>query len=134
MRKVALAGAFYFAILFSIAFALGAVRTLLLESWLGETWAVACEAPFLILAMIFAARRALRMLASRSDAALLGVGVVAVVLQQIAEFTVALAGGESIAQRFAYFATAAGWIYLGALAVFLFMPLFLGRKQSGADR
>lgn len=134
MGAIALAGVIYFGMVFAIAFALGAARTLLLEPWIGETWAVACEAPFLLLAMIFSARRALRMLASCSAGALLGVGVIAVLLQQIAEFAVALASGESLARRLAYFVTPAGWIYLAALVVFLIMPLLLGRKQSGADR
>ena len=45
MARVALAGSAYFAAVFVAAFAFGAVRTFWLEPLVGETWAVAAEAP-----------------------------------------------------------------------------------------
>lgn len=128
------AGALYFAMVFVAAFAFGTVRTLLLEPALGETVAVAIETPFLVIVMFLAARLVLRRVGvARTVGALLPVGLFGLLLQQIAEFALVLAAGETIAQHIAYLQTPAGLIYLAALAVFVLMPLLVAQTKS-ADR
>jgi hypothetical protein len=55
MRIIA-AAAFYFLIVFGVGFVFGPVRIFWLEPQLGETLAVICEAPFLLFAIVLAAR------------------------------------------------------------------------------
>jgi hypothetical protein len=124
------AGSIYFAIVFVIAFAFGTVRTLVLEPQLGETLAVACEAPFLVAAMFFVSRWVAPRLRAPSMARLLYVGLVGLVLQQIAEIALVLASGETLAQHGAYLRTPAGMIYLSALAAFVIMPNLVWRTRK----
>jgi len=126
MVRVLLAGFFYFAIVFVFAFALGTVRTLLLEPRIGELYAVLCEAPFLIAAMLFAAQRAQRWtkLPAR-PAQLIAMGMIGLVFQQGAEFGLVLSAGETVAQHLAYLQTPPGMIYVGLLFVFALLPLLL---------
>ncbi len=85
--RVVLAGAYYFAAVFVVAFALGTVRTLVLEPRIGETLAVACEAPILVLAMYLATKHVVpRGNPPRTALSLLGVGLFGLLFQQIAEF------------------------------------------------
>ncbi len=129
--RVLSAGAFYFAVTFVAAFAFGTLRTLVLEPRLGETWAVACEAPFLLAVMIVAARIVVpRVKPSTESAALLGVGAVGLVLQEIAELALIYASGETVADHIAYLQTPAGMIYLAMLVVFLLTPLVLFRGKK----
>lgn len=131
MRVVA-AGALYFAIVFVAAFALGTLRTFLLEPQLGETWAVACEIPFLIAAIVISARVVLRRFSSiRAALSLLAVGLVGLVLQQMAELALVLLSGETVASHLAYLSTLAGRLYLSALVVFLVAPLVISRLRVG---
>jgi len=122
MRTV-LSSVLYFALVFAAAFALGTVRTFWLEPALGETWAVACEVPILITVMLFAARFVVgRMKPAPKVSHTLTVGIIGLVLQQIAELALVLASGETLASHLAYLQTPAGLIYLAALLVFLLMP------------
>lgn len=131
MSRVLLTGAAYFASVFAAAFALGAVRTFWLEPRLGETWAVAAEAPFLITAMYLSARFVVpRLRPPTSVLALLGVGGFALALQQIAEFALVIGAGESVQSHLAYLTTAAGMIYIGALVLFVMLPLLLWRRRA----
>lgn len=129
MLRVAAAGALYFVSVFVVAFALGTVRTLVLEPALGELWAVACEAPLLAFAMFAAAKWvAPRAKPPRQPIALLGVGLIGLVFQQMAEVLLVLAAGETIASHLAYLGTTAGRIYLALLGLFLLMPLLVLRR------
>lgn len=131
MSRVLLAGAAYFASVFVAAFALGAIRTFLLEPRLGETLAVAIEAPFLIGAMFLSARHVIpRLRPPTSVGALLGVGLFALLLQQVAEFGLVIAAGETVQSHLAYLITIAGMIYLAALCVFVVLPLLMWRGRS----
>ena len=131
--QVLIAGALYFALVFVAAFALGAVRTFWAEPALGETAAVALEAPFLLTAIVLAARFILRRIAvPRTSAHLLGVGAFGLVLQQGAEMALVAAAGETLAQHLAYLQTPAGMIYLGVLLAFLVTPLLLRQTNSAA--
>lgn len=124
------AGAIYFAIVFVIAFALGTVRTLVLEPRLGETLAVACEIPLLVAAMLFVARWVVPRVAAPSTARLLYVGLIGLALQQIAEIALVLASGETLAEHGAYLRTPAGMLYLSGLAAFVIMPNVAWRTRK----
>lgn len=129
MRIVLMAAA-YFGAMFAGAFVLGTVRTLWIEPALGKTWAVVCETPFLIACMYFSARLVLaRMNPARTAASLLAIGVLAAVLQQVAEFALALLSGQSASEHFAYLISAPGLIYIAALVVFALMPLLALPKE-----
>jgi hypothetical protein len=131
MLRVVAAGALYFASVFFVAFAFGVVRTLVLEPALGETWAVACEAPLLALTMFAAAKWVVpRAKPPRGPLTLLGVGLIGLVFQQIAEVLLVRAAGETIASHLAYPGTTAGRIYLALLGLFLLMPLLVLRRAS----
>jgi len=129
--RVLIAGAHYFAMVFVAAFAFGTVRTFVLEPRVGETWAVACEAPFLIAAMIIVAHIVIPRVKPPTDAAsLLGVGAIGLVLQEVAEFGLIYASGETAADHIAYLQTPAGMIYLAALVAFLLTPFVLFRGRA----
>lgn len=130
MWRVLLAGGAYFASVFVAAFAFGAVRTFLIEPRIGETLAVATEAPFLVAAMYLSARHIVPRFRPLTNAgALLGVGAFGLVLQQVAEFGLVMAAGETLQSHLAYLTTAAGGIYLAALVVFLILPFVLWRGR-----
>jgi len=130
MLRMLSAGAAYFAAVFVAAFALGAVRTFWLTPHLGETWAVATEAPLLVGAMYLAARYVLPLpRPPTSPAALLAIGLFALALQQVAEFGLILAAGETVQSHFDYLRTAPGFIYLGTLCLFMALPLMLWRGR-----
>lgn len=121
----------YFALVFVAAFALGTVRTFWLEPALGETWAVACEIPILVVVMFFAARfvgQRLRPAPAAVD--LIAIGLLGLVLQQGAEFALVVASGETLASHIAYLRTPAGMIYVAALIVFVLMPLLVRDRRA----
>lgn len=124
------AGALYFAIVFTLAFGFGVVRTLLLEPALGQTLAVACELPFLLAAILFGAGFVLRRFpAVRGVTALLIVGIVGLALQQGAELAMVLLRGQTLAAHLEYLSSLAGRLYLGAVAIFAVAPLILGVRR-----
>lgn len=130
MARVLLAGSAYFAVVFAAAFAFGAVRTFWVEPRVGETWAVAAEAPLLVAVMYLAARFVMSRLRPPTGAgALLGVGLFGLLLQQLAEFALVIAAGETVQSHLAYLTTAAGMIYLSALCVFVLLPLVMWRGR-----
>jgi hypothetical protein len=132
MRLIA-AAAFYFLIVFGVGFLLGPVRVFWLEPRLGEAVATLCEAPFLLCAMLLAARwlpRALSLRPNIASLAILGVG--ALLLQQFADFAVGtVLCGITPAQQLARLSTPAGLIYVALLLAFVAMPVLSNwpRKQ-----
>lgn len=54
--RILRAAAVYIGIVFAVGILLGPVRVLWVEQWFGRTIAVLLEAPFLVIAMMFAAR------------------------------------------------------------------------------
>lgn len=123
------AGLLYFMIVFAFAFAFGAMRTFLLEPRLGETAAVALEAPFLIAVMFFSARYVTQRI-SLDARGLLGAGLIALALQQVAELALVYANGETALGYLAHFATPPGMIFLAALIIFALMPFMVRRKTK----
>lgn len=121
-----LAGAafFYFAIVFGAGFVFGPIRVLLLEPRIGPLGAVVLEAPFLLAAMVFAARLIPRVM--RLDfrpITLLACGVLALAMQQVADVAVGVAlRGMDFGTQASRYMTAEGAIYLALLILFAAMP------------
>jgi hypothetical protein len=126
------AAAVYFALVFAVGLLLGPARVLWLEPWLGETLAVLCEAPLLILAMWFAARAAPRWARVQGGwAAHLAIGIIALGLQQIADLAAGFGfRGMTLADQLAYFSTPPGFIYAATLVAFAIMPLIRMRPKA----
>jgi hypothetical protein len=124
MRVVA-AAVLYFLIVFGTGFLLGPVRVFWLEPRLGEAVATLCEAPFLLVAIVSAARWLPRMLNLKANILLLaGMGVGALFLQQLADFAVGgLLRGMTPAQQIAQLVRPAGLIYVVLLITFVTMPI-----------
>lgn len=124
MMKILGTALLYFIIVFGVGFLLGPIRVLVLEPRIGTLAAVLCETPFMVGAILVASRvapRALRLESSKS--ALLAVGLIALVMQQIADLAVGMTlRGISPSEQFARFATAEGTIYAALLVLFAAMP------------
>jgi hypothetical protein len=129
--RIAAAAALYFAIVFSVGFLLGPIRVLWLEPRVGPVLAALSEAPFLLAAMVVAARwvpRLVKLQQSPMSLALTGVG--ALVLQQLADFAVGIGlRGMSLSEQLGNFATGAGMVYAALLVGFAVMPLLLNPRS-----
>ena len=130
--QIAAAAALYFAIVFSAGFLLGAIRVLWLEPRVGPIVAVLCEAPCILTVIVAAARRIPRVMKlQRRPAALLLMGIGALMLQQLADLVVGIAlRGNSPADQFDQFTRPEGKIYLLLLLAFAIMPLALNQKSA----
>jgi hypothetical protein len=128
MRTI-MAGVVYFGIVFGAGFVFGVFREMALTPVYGRDTAVMFEAPFMLVAILAGAWIAVhRGSLGQSKLALFAVGIIGLLLVQIAEFGVGLGlRGMSMQDQLSYFKTTAGQIYLGLLVIFLFMPLVLGR-------
>ncbi len=119
----------YFLLVFGVGVVLGSIRVLLVVPWIGETRAVLLESPFMLVAIVFAARWTMRRSGVRSLGALAAAGLCALLFQQLADVALGLfVRGRSVAEQFAYFATPPGLIYLVLLLAFLVMPVVAGRQ------
>lgn len=114
----------YFGMVFGVGFLLGPIRVLWLEPRFGPIIATACEAPFLLIAMLIAARWVPRVLNIRRDQkTLVLVGTGSLALLQIADFTVGFwLRGITPTEQFAQLLTRQGNIYAALLALFAIMP------------
>jgi len=120
-----IAGAVYFAIVFTVGFALGAIRTIWVVPRLGVRKAELIEAPFMLAVTIFAAHWTVRHFAVPSYASIrLGMGLAALVLLLMAEFGLVLwVRGVSLGEYFRTRDRVAGAVYYFLLAIFALMPL-----------
>lgn len=135
MLRVLAAGAIYFAIVFAVAFGFGIARTLLLEPRLGETLAVAVEIPLLVAVMYAASRWVIpKFGVPRATLALLGVGLIALTLQVLAEYALLRVSGESLDEYARYLQTTPGLIYLTGLGIFALLPLAMWRERVRRKR
>jgi hypothetical protein len=123
--RIAAAAFLYFLSAYAAGFFFGTIRVLLIEPQLGPFAAVLCEAPFLLLVMVAAARwapRAAGMPQERGQLILAGLG--ALIMQQIADVIVgATVRGFSVQEQFVKFATAEGVAYAVLLILFVLMPV-----------
>lgn len=130
-RRVLSAAALYFVIVFAVGLVLGPIRVLWLEPWLGRTFAVLCETPFLILAMWLGAQWAPAWAKLEPGwGRRIAMGLVALALQQVADLAVGFGlRGMTLHEQFAYFSTPPGFIYVGTLMLFAIMPLVVALQH-----
>ena len=122
--RITLAMLFYFGSVFGVGFLLGPIRVLWLEPRFGPIIATACEAPFMLLAILVAARWVPRVMNTRRDPkTLVLIGIGSLVLLQIADFTIGFwLRGNSPKEQFVQLLTGQGNIYVVLLALFAIMP------------
>ncbi len=132
MTRTLTAAAHYFALVFAVGFGLGPVRVLLLEPMVGNTVAVLIEAPFMLAAIVWAARYvSRRMQISHVLPDLLVMGGGAAVLVLLADFAIGLPlRGITMADQFNYLVTPAGRLYLVLVAIFALAPVVLARRRA----
>lgn len=131
MARVLAGGALYFAPVFVAAFIIGTARMLMLEPAFGASAAAAIEAPLLMAAMYFSSRFAVPQAGiPHKVAPLLGVGVVALIMQQAAEYILLRVNGQTYDEAYlAYLRSTPGMIYLALLFVFTLLPLAMWRRR-----
>jgi hypothetical protein len=123
------AASFYFLFVFGVGSLLGPVRVFWLQPQLGEAPAVLCEAPFLLVVIISAARWVPRKLNLQPNlSSLVGMGLGALILQQIADFAVgSVLRGIRPLEQIARLSTPAGLMYLALVLSFAGMPVLANR-------
>ncbi len=124
-------GALYFILVFATGFVLGTIRTLWVAPLFGTRKAELMEAPVMLVVIFFSARWVARRLTRPpSLAPLLVVGLVALGLLLLAEFTVVLwIRNLTIAQYLAGRDPIAETVYLAMLSFFALMPVMLARRS-----
>jgi hypothetical protein len=123
------AGVLYFALVFGAGFVLGPIRILWLVPRFGTRTAELMETPLMLAVIIVAARWVTRRLALPSTSSKrLGVGLVALGLLLVAEFSVVLwLRGMTIREYLAGRDPMAGTVYIVMLGLFAIMPLLVAR-------
>jgi hypothetical protein len=123
------AGVLYFALVFGAGFVLGPIRILWLVPRFGTRTAELMETPLMLAVIIVAARWVTRRLALPSTSSKrLGVGLVALGLLLVAEFSVVLwLRGMTIREYLASRDPMAGTVYIVMLGLFAIMPLLVAR-------
>jgi hypothetical protein len=123
------AGVLYFALVFGAGFVLAPIRILWLVPRFGARTAELMETPLMLAVIIVAARWVTRRLAPPSTSSKrLGVGLVALGLLLVAEFSVVLwLRGMTIREYLASRDPMAGTVYIVMLGLFAIMPLLVAR-------
>jgi hypothetical protein len=132
MTRALAAAALYFALVFAVGFILGPVRLLLLEPMVGNTIAVVIEAPFMLAAIVWAARyvsRRMELSLMQPDLLIMGCGAAVLVLLSDLAIGVPLRG-ITMADQLNYLAAPAGRLYLVLVAVFALAPAVLARHRA----
>jgi hypothetical protein len=122
-------GFVYFAAIFTLAFALGVARTLILAPRLGATAGVFLEIPILLIASWLLARQLVR---HRSFAFVdrAAIGAIAFALTMVSEAVLAGAiRGQSLAEWVRDLATPLGLVGLCGQLGFAMMPLLAGARK-----
>ncbi len=125
LHSAATAGAVYFAIVFSIAFVLGVLRTLVLAPRVGAMAAIAIEVPIILIVSWFACYRCLRRFPVRSAVAdRAWMGLVAFALLICAELLLSiLLTDRTVAEFFAAFAQPEQKLGLAGQVAFALVPV-----------
>ena len=123
-------GALYFALVFTVGFVLGAIRTMWLVPRLGARRAELMEMPVMLVVTIVAARwTVLRLSVPPMLSARIGMGCIALILMLVAEFGFVLwIRGLSIKEYFSTRDPLSGAAYYLTLIVFAVMPVLVARK------
>lgn len=124
------AGAAYFALVFGAGFVLGTIRTAWVVPRFGTRVAELAEAPFMLVAIFYAARYAVRTVSLPSVTVVrLGAGLLALSFLLAAELTlVRWLRGIPIQQYFKTRDPVAATAYYILLIVYALMPIFVARK------
>jgi len=126
------AGTVYFVLVFAAGFVLGIIRTIWIAPHFGTRNAELMEAPVMLVVIVPSARWAARRLTTPTSwARRLTVGLVALGLLLLAEFTVVLwVRGFTITQYLADRDPVSGAVYVVMLAVFALMPLLMVKRSD----
>ncbi len=120
------AGIAYWAVVFTLAFGLGVIRTLWLAPALGQLAAVGMEVPLVLLASWLAARRLTERFAIASSGGALTMGLIAFALLMLSELALgALLGGQTTAIWLKSLTTLAGLLGLSGQVLFAAMPVIV---------
>ncbi|HEY7699078.1 MAG TPA: hypothetical protein VIE88_11725 [Vicinamibacteria bacterium] len=131
-------GALYFAIVFGVGFVLGPIRVLGLVPRFGERTAELMEAPFMLVAIVLAARWiARRSPAPKSSTGLFAVGILALTLLLSTELAVMRSlRGLTLEEYVQGRDPVAFGSYVFLLLLFAIMPMLAGRldPQRGSEK
>jgi hypothetical protein len=127
------AGTLYFGLVFGAGFVLGTIRALWIVPSFGTRMAELMEAPIMLVVSILTARWVARRLAiPPTSSTRLAVGLVALGLLLVAEFTVVLwLRGLTILEYIVGRDPVAGAVYIVMLGLFAIMPLLVARRSDG---
>lgn len=125
----------YFALVFGAGFVLGMIRVPFLAPRLGERYAELLEMPFMLVAIVLAARFVVRRYpAVHAASASLVVGAVALAVLLVAEWQLGLwLQGRSFAESWAQRDPVSGSVYALMLLVFALMPYFAWRRSRRTE-
>ena len=123
------AGVLYFALVFGAGFVLGPIRILWLVPRFGTRTAELMETPLMLAVVIVAARWVVRRVAAPSTSSKrLGVGILALGLLLVAEFTLVLwLRSMTFREYLASRDPISGAVYIVMLGLFAIMPLLVAR-------
>jgi hypothetical protein len=123
-------GAIYFVLVFAAGFALGTIRTFWIAPRAGARAAELMEAPVMLAVSFVAARWTVRRLVvAYEPSRRLGMGMIALALMLLAEFTLVLwLRGISIRAYLGTLDPVAGTAYYAALGLFAIMPMLVARR------
>jgi hypothetical protein len=130
MTRVFKGGLLYFAVVFGAGFMLGTLRILLLVPRIGTRAAELVETPVMIAISWFAARWVVRRIELPSATRpRLGMGLVALALMLVAEFSLVLRlRGLTLEEYFATRDPVSGAAYYSALVLLALLPLIVERR------
>lgn len=125
----------YFALVMGTGFVLGTIRVPLIVPRLGERYAELLEMPFMLVAIVLAARHVIRRFDLPPDASIrLQIGFAALAMAIVVELLLAMAlQGRSLAEFIASRDPVSGSVYLLMLLLFALMPTLLGQRRSGRE-
>ena len=124
MTRSVLAGVAYFAIVFTVAFALGVLRVIFIVPAVGGLWATWLELPFTLAASWLVCGWLVRIVDVRSQGQAIGMAAVAFALLMVAEAVGSmLLLGRSIEAHIASYTTWAGSLGLAGQIAFGLFPV-----------
>jgi hypothetical protein len=121
----------YFVLVLGTGFVLGMIRVPFLVPRLGERYAELLEMPFMLVAIVLAARHVVRRFALPASMSVrLKVGFAALAMSVLAELLLAtVLQGRSLAKFIASRDPVSGSVYLAMLLLFALMPSILGHMR-----